>query len=180
MRAAWRTGILAAILAALCSTPPVAAQDVGARELPQAGPDLRWANELSDVPLVDLSGVWEFIEESSDPMVEVWRGREIHYEISQQNDRVVMNFVPENGEPNVQEYRWDGTVNAFLRGTAEVRERARWRDNGRTLEIEGRWWPADDRSQVFSYSFIYTVDSNRRLLFRQVDEYGETAWRFRR
>ena len=91
-----------------------------------------------------------------------------------------MSFRPEGAEPNVQQYRWDGTVNSFERGEAEVRERAHWKDGGRTLEVEGRWWPTEDRSAVFRYTFHYKLESPRRLLFRQINEHGETAWRFER
>jgi hypothetical protein len=171
---------VAGLVASLLAISPAHAQDIPVRELPAPAVDLGWSDSVSDVPLADLSGLWKFVEATSDPMVEVWRGRVVVYQISQQSDRIVMSFEPENGEPSVQEYRWDGSVNAFERGGAQVRERARWRNNGRALEIEGRWWPADDRSEVFRYTFVYTIDSNRRLLFRQIDEYGETAWHFSR
>jgi hypothetical protein len=91
-----------------------------------------------------------------------------------------MTFRPEGAEPNMQQYRWDGTVNSFERGEAEVRERVHWKDGGRTLEVEGRWWLTDDRSAVFRYTFHYKLESPRRLLFRQINEHGETAWRFER
>lgn len=156
------------------------AQDNMVREFEPAGDGLEWSGSVSDVPSVDLTGLWQFVEATSDPMVEVWRGREIVYEVSQQTNRVVMSFRPKNGEPSVQEYRWDGTVNSFERANAEVRERAHWTDGGRTLEVEGRWWPTSDRSTIFRYTFRYSLESPRQLLFRQIDEYGETLWRFRR
>jgi len=156
------------------------AQDLLVRELEPATDDLEWSSWVSDVPAVDLTGLWSFVESASDPMIEVWQGREIVYEISQQTNRLVMSFRPENGEPNVQEYYWNGNVNSFQRGGAEVRERAHWIAGGRTLEVEGRWWPTDDRSTIFEYTFQYRLESSRRLLFRQIDQYGETTWRFER
>ena len=156
------------------------AQDGVVRELEPAADNLGWSAWVSDVPAVDLTGLWHFLESASDPMIEVWQGRAVAYEISQQTDRLVMSFRPENGEPSVQQYRWNGSVNAFARGGAEVRERAHWVSGGRVLEIEGRWWPADDRTTVTEYTFRYSLESARRLLFRQIDQYGETAWRFDR
>ena len=175
--------MLAAIACAcllVSSATTSSAQDVLVRELEPPSDGLEWSSWVSDVPVVDLTGLWRFVESTSDPMVEVWRGREIIYEISQQIDRVVMTFRPESAEPNMQQYRWDGTVNSFERGEAEVRERAHWKDGGRTLEVEGRWWPTDDRSAVFRYTFHYKLESPRRLLFRPINEHGETAWRFER
>ncbi len=168
----------AAIFALTLAATTADAQDVLVRELQPPADRLEWSAWVSDVPAVDLTGLWRFAPSSSDPMVEVWRGRAVEYEISQQTDRLVLSFRPENGEPNVQEYRWDGSVNSFERAGAEVRERAHWKDGGRTLEIEGRWWPTADRSAVTRYTFRYELESPRRLLFRQIDEYGETAWRF--
>ena len=173
-----------AVIACLCAVASVPlnaeAQDVLVRELEPSSDGLEWSSWVSDVPLVDLTGQWRFVESSSDPMVEVWQGREIVYEISQQNDRLVMSFRPENGEPSVQEYRWNGSVNSFDRGGAEVRERGHWVAGGRAFEVEGRWWPTEDRSTIAKYTFRYQLESPRRLLFRQIDEYGETVWRFER
>lgn len=178
---ALRAGALVATCLALGSLAPhAAAQDVVVREAEEPPRDLGWSNWISDVPAADLTGLWQFLPATSDPMVDAWVGRRVAYEISQQTTRIVMTFRPENGEPNIQEYRWDGSVNAFRRGTAEVRERARWTDNGRTLEVEGRWWMQDDVDTVASYSFVYTLEANRQLVFKQVDEYGETTWRFSR
>lgn len=171
---------LACVCALATPAANALAQDVLVRELEPPGSDLEWSSWISDVPATDLTGLWHFVESSSDPMLEVWQGREILYEISQQMDRVVLSFRPENGEPRVQEYRWNGSVNSFDRAGAEVRERAHWTAGGRTLEVEGRWWPTDDRSTVFKYTFRYELESPRRLLFRQIDEHGETAWRFER
>ena len=168
------------VLALLTPVVDAQAQDALVRELEPPADDLEWSAWVSDVPMVDLTGLWRFVESSSDPMVEVWQGRKITYEISQQTNRVVMSFRPENGEPSVQEYRWNGAVNAFARADAEVRERAQWTDGGRTLEVEGRWWPTGDRSTISKYTFRYELESPRRLLFRQIDEYGETVWRFQR
>jgi len=116
----------------------VFAQDVMVRDLDGATTALGWSASVSDVPTIEMSGLWRFVPDRSDPMVEIWSECEVKYEISHQMDRIVMAFRPENGELNVQEYRWNGSVNSFRRGTAEVRERAFWTDRGRTLEIEGR------------------------------------------
>ncbi|NKB89979.1 MAG: hypothetical protein GKS06_17335 [Acidobacteria bacterium] len=155
-------------------------QDVVVRDLEATGPELDWTPWVSDVPNADLSGLWTFDDARSDPMVETWVDREVQYEISQQIDRIVMAFRPEDGEPNIQEYRWNGVVNSFRRDTTEVRERARWTESGRTLEVEGRRWLTTDTETIYRYSFRYKLESNRRLVLRQIDEHGETTWRFTR
>lgn len=144
------------------------------------GPDLHWDAEISEVPLVDLSGSWSFLADESDPMVEVWRGREILYVVTQSPDRIVLDFRPEDGRRNAQGYRWDGTIAAFERGDAQVRERARWTDGGRTLVVEGRWWDPTRTDDVNAYTFRYRLDGPDVLEFTQRDEYGETVWRFAR
>ncbi len=40
-------------------------------------PSLEWTPWISDLPVVDMTGEWVFDEESSDPMVEAWREREV-------------------------------------------------------------------------------------------------------
>ncbi len=147
---------------------------------PPDQPSLEWTPWISDVPVVDMTGEWVFDSASSDPMVEVWRQREVVYQIDQQTDRIVFEFRPENGQRNVQTYRWAGSISEFQRGGAEVRERARWTERGRVLEVEGRWWAFDDLSTVRRYTFRYEVASFDMLVFTQGDEYGTTMWRFRR
>jgi len=170
-----------ACLCTLATLPGIAhAQDVLLREMEPQTDGLEWSAWVSDVPVVDLTGLWRFVESSSDPMVTVWEGREIRYEISQQTNRVVLSLRPENGEPMVQEYLWNGSVNSFEKGGTEVRERAHWRDGGRTLEVEGRRWPADDRSKLVKYTMSYRLEAPRRLVLRLTDEHGETVWRFER
>jgi hypothetical protein len=156
------------------------AQDVVVRGLEESEGRLNWTAWVSDVPTADLTGTWIFDAERSDPMVEVWREREVRYEINQQFDRIVVAFRPEGGEANVQTYRWDGSVNSFQRQDTEVRERARWIGQGRVLEVEGRWWPITDRDAVTAYRYEYRVGMDRTLSVRLIDEYGETTWRFRR
>ena len=146
-------------------------------QLPEP-PPLEWTPWISDVPVVDMTGEWVFDAGSSDPMVEIWREREVLYRIDQQIDRIVFEFTPENGQQNVQTYRWGSAISEFERGGAEVRERARWTDRGRVLEIEGRWWSFDDRSTVRRYTFRYEVTSGDALAFTQGDEHGTTVWRF--
>ncbi len=147
---------------------------------PPDQPPLEWTNWISDVPVVDMTGEWVFDTASSDPMVEVWREREVVYQIDQQLDRIVFEFRPENGQQNVQTYRWGGSISEFQRGDAEVRERARWTEGGRVLEVEGRWWTFDDLSTVRQYTFRYETTSFDMLVLTQGDEHGTTMWRFRR
>ncbi|HJO02551.1 MAG TPA: hypothetical protein QGG47_01100 [Acidobacteriota bacterium] len=92
----------------------------------------------------------------------------------------MFEFRPENGQQNVQTYRWAGAVSEFQRADAEVRERARWTDRGRSLEVEGRWWAFDDVATVRRYTFRYEVASGDMLVLTQGDEHGTTTWRFRR
>lgn len=171
-------GALTVLLAATAAAAtPVPEFPVGAQEQP---PDLAWAPGVSEVPLVDLSGTWVFLPDASDPMVEAWRDREIVYVITQATDRIVLDFRPEDGQRNLQGYRWDGSVSSFERGDAEVRERARWTDGGRTLMVEGRWWSPDDTGSITAYTFLYRLEGTNRLEFRQQDDQGETVWRFAR
>ncbi len=170
-----------AILAALTLSALATASAVAQEQAdPPERPPLEWTPWISDVPVVDMTGEWLFDAASSDPMVEVWRDREVSYRIDQQIDRIVFEFRPENGEQNVQTYRWAGSVSEFERGAAEVRERAHWTGNGRVLEVEGRWWSFDDQSTVRRYTFRYEFASGEVLVFTQGDEHGTTVWRFRR
>ena len=164
---------------------PVAQSEIAAaanqqEEASPARPPLEWTPWISDVPAVDMTGEWLFDAASSDPMVEIWRQREVVYGIDQQVDRIVFEFRPENGQQNVQTYRWRGAISEFERGGAEVRERARWADLGRVLEVEGRWWAFDDQSTVRRYTLRYEVTSGDDLVFTQGNEHGTTVWRFTR
>lgn len=163
------------LLSAICAAP-AAGQTAG-----QAGaPELDWSDGVSELPIVDLTGTWLFVPEDSDPMVEIWQGRQVEYVVTQTGDRIVLDFRPEDGRRNVQGYRWNGTVSSFRRGDAEVRERARWTDGGRSLVIEGRWWTPDDLETINAYTFVYRLDGPNELVFVQRDEHGETTWRFER
>lgn len=146
----------------------------------EPGPALEWSPGVSDVPVVDLGGAYVFDPEESDPMVEAWRDRTVRYRVTQTPQRIVLEFRPEDADPNVRTYRWDGGVTEFNRGTAEVRERARWVEGGRVLEIEGRWWLPDDHEDLRSYTLRYRLDGPRSLVFTQIDAHGRTEWRFER
>lgn len=171
---------------ALLATPlgalPGRAHEVQAPEagVEQTEPELDWPGRVSDLPMVDLSGTWVFDPEVSDPMVEAWRGRRVEYRIDQQSDFIRLEFRPEDGQGNVQTYRWDGRVIAFERGTTEVRELAAWVEGGRTLEILGRWWSPEDITEIHSYSFRYRLEGFDVIAFEQSDPHGTTTWRFRR
>ncbi len=181
IRAAMRYALSIAVVLGLMPTPPAATFAAAQEEAtPSERPPLEWTPWTSDVPVVDMTGEWLFDAAASDPMVEVWREREVVYRIDQQIDRIVFEFRPENGQQNVQTYRWANAVSEFERGNAEVRERAHWTDNGRVLEVEGRWWSFDDQSTVRRYTFRYEVTSGEVLVFTQGDEHGTTVWRFRR
>ena len=124
-------------------------------------------------------GRWEFDPRSSDPMVEAWREGDVRYRIWQEASHVQMEFAPEAGDPMHQVYRWGPAVSEFQRGDAEVRERSRWIEGGRVLEVEGRWWPAATPSDVHRYRLRYRVASGV-LVLEQDDPFGTTVWRFRR
>ena len=164
-----------AVLAALAT--PAGAQQ---QDNPAPVVDLDWTPWLSEFPQVDLTGTWVFDAATSDVMVEAWRDREVLYVVDQQMDRIVFDFSPEDGQRNVQGYRWNGSVSEFERGTAEVRERARWTGGGRIFEVEGRWWPTENTAEVTKYTFLYRLEGLDRLALTQRDEHGETVWRFHR
>lgn len=134
---------------------------------------------ISDVPSVDLTGDWVFLPERSDPMLEVWRDREVSYRIDQYPTHIVLEFRAQGGASNTQTYRWDGTVHRFERDTTEVEEMARWTAAGRELEVEGRWWESASPAEVHAYAFRYSVAGNV-LSFVQRDDSGTTTWRFLR
>lgn len=153
----------------------------GAQEPRTVGPpEMGWTPEISEVPLVDLSGSWRFAPRLSDPMVQQWRDVPVLYGIQQLSDRILLDFRPEGGRSNVQAYRWNGEVEDFERGQTEVRERARWTDGGRMLVIEGRWWDPDIPDELNAYTFRYRLDGPDRLVFVQENESGETVWVFER
>lgn len=141
---------------------------------------LDWSDAILEVPLVDLTGSWSFVEAESDPMVEAWRGREVQYLITQTPDRIVLDFRPAEGTRTLQGYRWDGSVVSFERDGTQVRERARWTDGGRVLEVEGRWWPIEDPSDLGRYTYRYRLEGPDRLVLAQSDPYGQTVWHFAR
>jgi hypothetical protein len=146
----------------------------------EPAPAIEWSDAVLEVPLADLSGSWLFVPGDSDPMVEDWRDREILYVITQVPDRIVLDFRPAGGSVSARGYRWDGSVVSLERDRTQIRERARWTDGGRVLEIEGRRWADDDPSEITSYLLRYRLDGPDRLIFVQADAYGETIWRFRR
>lgn len=143
-----------------------------------SSPALEWASWISDVPLVDLSGKWIFDPDASDPMIEEWRDRVIHYTITQYSGHIELRFEPRDRGPTVQTYRWDGTVTRSQQGDFETRQRARWRDGGRTFFIEGRRWRYSD-TVATAYELVYRLAGVGTLVFTQRDDYGQTEWRFR-
>lgn len=140
-------------------------------QLPQPG---AW---VSDVPAVDLTGTWRFDPTASDPMLEAWRGRTVRYRIAQHPGRIDLEFVVEGGLSTRQTYRWDGSARRFQRGEAEVEERARWTDGGRTLEVVGRWWLPAEPEETHRYRFLYRAAADT-LTFTQEDDSGTTVWVF--
>ena len=142
--------------------------------------DLEWSDGLSEMPLVDLSGRWRFDPRRSDPLVAEWQEAELECFIYQQPDRIVLQFVPGKLEQRVLDYRWDGTLRSERRESTEVRERARWVDGGRALEIEGRWWLLQEEPVLRRYVHRYRAEGSRALVLTLEDEYGTTVWRFER
>lgn len=149
--------------------------------VPARGEDLvSWPTPwISEVPSVDLTGTWRFLPDRSDPMLETWRGEEVLYRIRQESGRIVLEFVPGGGRTNEQTYRWDGSTAEFERGETQVRERARWSQSGRTLEIVGRWWLNTEPTEIHEYTYRYRLERSL-LVFEQRDDSGTTTWRFRR
>lgn len=182
MRCAVCVLVAGAILAA--SAPPVAQEPVViVPSVPQEStgpPGLDWPDPwISEVPLTDLSGSWKFDPRASDPMVEAWREGVVRYRIWQEASHVQMEFAPESGDPTHQVYRWGPTVSQFRRRDAEVRERSRWINGGRMLEVVGRWWTEGVRDDLHQYRLRYSISSGA-LVLEQVDPHGVTVWRFRR
>ncbi|MFQ5742073.1 MAG: hypothetical protein ACE5HV_00635 [Acidobacteriota bacterium] len=132
---------------------------------------------VSDFPAVDFSGSWRFDAGHSDPMLEVWRGRQISYRIDQQPSHIVLEFVVEGGHTSTQTYRWDGTVHRYEKGMTQVEEIARWTGAGRILEVAGHRWPLNTPDRVESYTFRYQVAADV-LSFSQVNDTGTTVWKF--
>ena len=142
--------------------------------------ELAWPHPwLSEIPVVDLSGTWRFDPAISDPMVEVWRDREVLYRIEQHSGQMLMVFEPADGLVNRRLYRWGSETKSFNRDEVEVRERTRWIAAGRTFEVIGRWWPINDPRLLGSYRLLYEIASGM-LVVTQEDDHGETVWRFRR
>ncbi len=141
---------------------------------PSQAPDPEWTAWTTEVPLIDLSGEWEFVPDESDAMIEEWSGTTILYRIEQGSAVIRLEFVPEGSTSNVQVYRWDGNQATLQRGGEEVREPARWLGGGRRLRIEGRRWGLADQA-VTKYTFEYRLERPGLLLFAQADEFGETV-----
>ncbi len=162
-----------------CAAGLLLASAVASAQQGNPDPPLEWASWISEVPLVDLSGDWAFDPDTSDPMVEEWRDRVIHYTITQSNDHIELKFEPQDGPPTLQSHRWDGLVTRSRQGQMEIRERAGWRDGGRTFFVDGRRWNYAD-TLASAYELVYQLGGGGTLVFTQRDEFGQTVWRFRR
>jgi hypothetical protein len=141
--------------------------------------DLDWMPWISDVPTVDLSGTWVYEKRGSDPLPDAWRGAPVVYEIFQQLDRIVLRLRT-GGETVVQNLTWTGAIVPRNQQGMEIRERTRWADNGRTLEIDGRWWLPGETPEPQPFLYRYRLDGRDTLIVTQDDDYGSTTWRFRR
>jgi len=168
--------VIPALLVLLLLTAPAAQQPQG-----NTPPEMGWTPVVSELPLVDLSGSWRFLPRDSDPMVQQWRDAAVLYEIQQLADRILLDLHPdEDARSTARAYRWDGAVEEFENGSAEVRERAFWADGGRMLVIEGRWWDPAAPRELDAYTFRYSLDGPDRLVFVQENDSGETVWIFER
>lgn len=141
--------------------------------------DLDWLPWISDVPTVDLSGTWEFVAQGSDPMLQAWSSRPVVYEVYQQLDRIVLRFRT-GGEIVLRNLTWTGAIVPRNEDGVAFRERTRWTDGGRTLEIEGRWWLPGEAPEPERYLYRFRLDGRDTLVVVQQDAYGATTWRFRR
>lgn len=139
--------------------------------------DLDWMPWISDVPIVDLSGTWVFVARGSDPMIEAWRDQTVVYEVYQQLDRIVVRFRT-GGEIVARNLTWTGAIVPRNEDGVEFRERTRWTDGGRTLEIEGRWWLPGEAPEPERYLYRFRLDGRDTLVVIQQDDHGTTTWRF--
>jgi len=143
----------------------------------QLGREVWPGDWFSDLPAVDMTGTWLFDPESSDPLLSVWEGHEVKFEIQHQAAFIVLEFKVPGIRSDTQRYTWNGIVKRFERDGRQVEEAARWTNAGRMLEVVGRHWEPTTPEERFEYRLTYVMRGNE-LTFVQESGGGRTIWRF--